>query len=180
MFIRIHFVAYIIWIYIKYVYFYIFFSYIICTKINITFLNLSCLKISNAKNLCLFATKSWTLSCTHRIAFEFSTTMRTLAGPFFMLVHSCQFQIQDLFQCRPGKPRTFWAKGLLKESEAVSTFKLNCKTTAALFSGAQTTIPLNYSLLEKIRDAHSRECFPGVQKTIVERQYKWTGNFYNR
>lgn len=152
--------------------FYILFVYIICTKINIAFLNLSCLMISNAKNLCLFATKSWTLTCTHRIAFEFSSNTRALAGPFFMLVHSCQFQIQDLFQGRPGKPRTFWAKGLLKESEAVSMFKLNCKPTAALFSGAQTTIPWNYSLLQKIRDAHSRECFPGVQKTIEERQYK--------
>lgn len=92
-----------------------------------------------------------------------------LAGPFFMLVHSCQFQIQDLFHGRPGKPRTFWAKGLLKESEAVSMLKLNCKPTAALFSGAQTTIPWTYSLLEKIRDIHSRKYFPGVQKTVEER-----------
>lgn len=100
-------------------YFYILFLYIICSKINIAFLNLSCLKISNAENLCLFVTKSSTLTCTHWIAFQFSSKLRTLAGPFFMLVHSCQFQIQDLFHGRPGRPRTFWAKGLLKESEAV-------------------------------------------------------------
>lgn len=158
-------------------YFYILFLYIICSKINIAFLNLSCLKISNAENLCLFVTKSSTLTCTHWIAFQFSSKLRTLAGPFFMLVHSCQFQIQDLFHGRPGRPRTFWAKGLLKESEAVSMFKLNCKPTAALFSGAHTTIPWTYSLLEKIRDAHSRECFSGVQKTVEER-CKWRGNFY--